>query len=126
MPPHSWPAPRDNSAYLLQAEIRSSGPARAGGPQPPEVPGLFRGLHVVQLVPQVQRARPTLNRRVVRQRQLVIFVLQIVIERHIVNRNRRLRVDAMIAGTATLLNAKLATNNQPDFAPFVAHGLALV
>ncbi len=43
-----------------------------------------------------------------------------------VNRNRRLRVDAMIAGTATLLNAKLATNNQPDFAPFVAHGLALV
>jgi len=39
---------------------------------------------------------------------------------------RRLRVDAMIAGTAIALGASLATNNRADFRPFVAHGLKLV
>lgn len=38
---------------------------------------------------------------------------------------RRLRVDAMIAGTAMIVRARLATNNQRDFIPFVAHGLEL-
>lgn len=41
-------------------------------------------------------------------------------------RSRRLRVDAMIAGTATAANAKLATLNRADFEPFVAQGLVLV
>ena len=41
-------------------------------------------------------------------------------------RSRRLRVDAMIAGTATAANADLATLNRDDFEPFVAHGLTLV
>ena len=43
-----------------------------------------------------------------------------------VARNRRLRVDAMIAGTATSLNARLATNNRTDFEPFTMHGLQLI
>lgn len=43
-----------------------------------------------------------------------------------VGRNRRLRVDAMIAGTVTSLSARLATNNQADFEPFLAHGLQLI
>ena len=41
-------------------------------------------------------------------------------------RQRRLRVDAMIAATATLAKARLATNNRKDFAPFRPHGLELV
>jgi hypothetical protein len=43
-----------------------------------------------------------------------------------VNRKRGLRVDAMIAGTATASRANLATNNHDDFGPFVPHGLELV
>ena len=42
-----------------------------------------------------------------------------------VGRKRSLRVDSMIAGTAILAGARLATNNRVDFAPFVAHGLQL-
>lgn len=43
-----------------------------------------------------------------------------------VKRNRTLRVDAMIAGTAIIAKARLATRNRTDFEPFVAHGLHLV
>ncbi len=43
-----------------------------------------------------------------------------------VKRNRGLRVDAMIAGTAILAKARLATRNRADFEPFVAHGLHLI
>ena len=42
-----------------------------------------------------------------------------------VGRRRSLRVDAMIAGTATVAGARLATNNRSDFAAFVPHGLQL-
>ena len=41
-------------------------------------------------------------------------------------RNRALRVDAMIAGTAIAARARLATQNRADFKPFTAHGLTLV
>lgn len=41
-------------------------------------------------------------------------------------RNRRQRVDAMVAGTAISLNARLATNYRTDFQAFLAHGLELV
>lgn len=41
-------------------------------------------------------------------------------------RKRSLRVDAMIAATAVVSGARLATGNRDDFAPFVAHGLELV
>jgi predicted nucleic acid-binding protein len=47
---------------------------------------------------------------------------------HLVNstgRARRLRVDALIAGTAIAFNASLATGNRADFEHFVAHGLQL-
>ena len=40
-------------------------------------------------------------------------------------RQRRLRVDALIAAAAILANAALATNNQADFAPFCPLGLRL-
>ena len=40
-------------------------------------------------------------------------------------RNRRRRVDAMIAGMAVALGASLATNNRSDFDAFVNHGLTL-
>ena len=40
-------------------------------------------------------------------------------------RKRALRIDAMIAATATLSGAALATNNRGDFAAFVPHGLKL-
>ncbi len=43
-----------------------------------------------------------------------------------VNRKRGLRVDAMIAGTATACGASLATNNQRDFGLFTPHGLQMV
>lgn len=43
-----------------------------------------------------------------------------------VGRKRHLRVDAMIAGTATHAGAKLATGNRADFAAFVPLGLDLV
>ena len=42
------------------------------------------------------------------------------------HRKRTLRVDAMIAATAIVAKAPLATNNLDDFEPFLAHGLELV
>lgn len=41
-------------------------------------------------------------------------------------RKRALRVDAMIAATAIVADASLATNNHDDFEHFVAHGLKLI
>ena len=41
-------------------------------------------------------------------------------------RARRLRVDAMVAASATMVNASLATGNLGDFGVFVATGLRLV
>lgn len=41
-------------------------------------------------------------------------------------RKRALRVDAMIAATALVAQASLATQNQTDFAAFVSSGLKLV
>lgn len=41
-------------------------------------------------------------------------------------RNRSLRVDAMIAGTAIGAKARLATAKRDDFAPFLAYSLELV
>ncbi len=41
-------------------------------------------------------------------------------------RNRRLRVDAMIAASATIAGARLATGNREDFAAFVSQGLTMV
>jgi len=41
-------------------------------------------------------------------------------------RRRHLRVDAMIAGTATVAGARLATNNRADLSAFVPHGLQLI
>ena len=43
-----------------------------------------------------------------------------------INRKRPLRVDAMIAATAIVARAGLATNNRGDFKPFEVHGLKLV
>lgn len=43
-----------------------------------------------------------------------------------VNRKRSLRFDAMIAATALVAGAQLATNNRADFARFAPHGLKLV
>lgn len=43
-----------------------------------------------------------------------------------VERRRSLRVDAMIAATATVAGARLATNNRADFLAFVPHGLTLI
>ena len=40
-------------------------------------------------------------------------------------RQRRLRVDAMIASAAIVANAALATDNTEDFRVFTAHGLRL-
>jgi predicted nucleic acid-binding protein len=42
-----------------------------------------------------------------------------------VGRQRRLRVDAMVAATAIVAGAALATGNRADFDPFVAYGLRL-
>lgn len=42
------------------------------------------------------------------------------------NKPRRLRVDAMIAATAIVAKAPLATNNLSDFEPFIHHGLELI
>jgi len=41
-------------------------------------------------------------------------------------RKRKLRVDAMIAGTAIAAGAKFATSNRADFEPFIPHGLELI
>jgi predicted nucleic acid-binding protein len=43
-----------------------------------------------------------------------------------IRRKRSLRVDAMIAGTANMAQARLATRNRADFLPFMDHGLLLV
>jgi predicted nucleic acid-binding protein len=43
-----------------------------------------------------------------------------------VGRTRRLRTDAMIAATAIVAGARLATSNAEDFKAFVPHGLAIV
>jgi len=43
-----------------------------------------------------------------------------------IDRKRSLRVDSMIAGTASAAKARLATLNRADFEPFVAHGLQLL
>jgi len=43
-----------------------------------------------------------------------------------VGRKRNLRVDAMIAGSAIVARASLATNNRTDFAVFAPHGLQLL
>jgi predicted nucleic acid-binding protein len=37
-----------------------------------------------------------------------------------------MRIDAMIAATAIVAGAELATNNRADFNAFVPHGLKLV
>ena len=42
------------------------------------------------------------------------------------NKPRRLRVDTMIAATAIVAKAPLATNNLTDFTPFLPHGLELL
>ena len=41
-------------------------------------------------------------------------------------RQRHLRVDSMIAATAIVVNASLATGNAGDFSAFTEHGLMLV
>lgn len=41
-------------------------------------------------------------------------------------RRRHLRTDSLIAATAILAGAELATYNAADFAPFTAHGLELM
>ncbi len=43
-----------------------------------------------------------------------------------VKRKRSLRIDAMIAGAASINGARLATNNRVDFESFVSAGLELV
>ena len=43
-----------------------------------------------------------------------------------IGRDRKYRVDAMIAGTAIAADAVLATNNRADFEPFIPHGLRLL
>jgi predicted nucleic acid-binding protein len=43
-----------------------------------------------------------------------------------VGRARRLRTDAMIAATAIVAGARLATSNAEDFKAFVPHGLTIV
>lgn len=62
-------------------------------------------------------------------RQIVAFdEPQAVVAARLFNathRKRSLRVEAMIAGTATASNATLATKNRNDFAAFVPHGLKL-
>ena len=45
---------------------------------------------------------------------------------NVIGRVRRLRIDAMIAATAILADARLATSNKDDFKMFVPHGLKLV
>lgn len=42
-----------------------------------------------------------------------------------IDRKRSLRVDSMIAGTASAAKARLATMNRDDFEPFVPYGLQL-
>ena len=44
---------------------------------------------------------------------------------NVTGRKRHLRVDAMIAATATARGIPLATSNRADFRPFTDHGLRL-
>lgn len=44
---------------------------------------------------------------------------------HLTGSKRRTRLDTMIAATAILAGAALATTNPDDFQPFVPHGLRL-
>ncbi len=44
---------------------------------------------------------------------------------HLTGAKRRTRLDTMIAATAILAGARLATVNPADFQPFVPHGLKL-
>jgi predicted nucleic acid-binding protein len=44
---------------------------------------------------------------------------------HLTGSKRRTRLDTMIAATAILSGAELATTNPADFEPFVPHGLNL-
>lgn len=44
---------------------------------------------------------------------------------HLTGSKRRTRLDTMIAATAILAGAELATTNSEDFQPFVPHGLKL-
>ena len=44
---------------------------------------------------------------------------------HLTGAKRRTRLDTMIAATAILAGASLATTNPADFQPFLAHGLTL-
>ena len=44
---------------------------------------------------------------------------------HLTGAKRRTRMDAMIAATAILAGAELATTNPADFQAFIAHGLKL-
>jgi predicted nucleic acid-binding protein len=44
---------------------------------------------------------------------------------HLTGSKRRTRLDTMVAATAILSGAELATTNPADFEPFVAHGLKL-
>lgn len=45
---------------------------------------------------------------------------------HLTGSKRRTRLDTMIAATAILAGAELATVNPDDFAPFVSHGLKVL
>lgn len=45
---------------------------------------------------------------------------------NLVKRNRRLRIDALIAALAITRNCPLATNNKTDFDEFTPHGLKLI
>lgn len=44
---------------------------------------------------------------------------------HLTGSKRRTRIDTMIAATAILTGAQLATANPQDFTPFLPHGLKL-
>ena len=45
---------------------------------------------------------------------------------HLTGSKRRTRLDTMIAATAILAAAQLATTNPNDFTPFIPHGLKLL
>jgi predicted nucleic acid-binding protein len=69
-----------------------------------------------------------LMREVIKDR-IIPFVGDTAIESaHLFNktgRTRRLRVDAMIAATAIMVAARLATGNTTDFSVFISEGLTL-
>jgi predicted nucleic acid-binding protein len=63
-------------------------------------------------------------------RRILPFVMDHTLEAsrlfNATSRLRQLRVDAMIAATAIMVNAALATGNTDDFQAFVPYGLRLV